>query len=118
MLSNIHGIWGLISGLLIGAGVFGHALRLVILEPTWGGRHNVAAFAIVLYSVSGILTLFRNKLGLYIAIIGPLGGITAVTALGKHIDLFQFVLGIPQFMAIFLSIWLLILLRKENETKV
>lgn len=107
-------IWGLTAGLLLGAGVGGHALRLVVLGTDFsnmsniGSRHYVAGFAILLYLIAGLLTLFKSKIGLWIAILGPLGGITAVTlSPNAHIDLFQVVLGIPQFLAIGFSIYLL-----------
>lgn len=114
MKKNYDLIWGLITGLLIGAGVFGHALRLQVLgfDAAWTGRHTVATSAVILYLVSGILTYFKKPLGLWIAIIGPLMGITAVTiSPNASIDGFQLVLGIPQFLAIFLSIYLLIKIR-------
>lgn len=103
-------IWGLIAGLLIGAGVFGHALRLQTLGfEEWTGRHTVAGAAIVMYLISAILVYFKKRLGLWIAIIGPLMGITAVTVSpNASIDGFQLVLGLPQFLAIFLSIYLLL----------
>lgn len=114
---NKDKIWGIITGLLLGAGVFGHALRIVILDnSTFTDRHSVALAAIGIYLAATIFSFFKNKIGLYIAIIGPLIGITAVTFSPKaQIDLFQMVLGIPQFLAIFLSIYLLI---KSKERRV
>ena len=107
--NQLERLWGLTVGLLIGAGVFGHALRLVILEGDWAARHNVAGFAVLLYGVAALFTYLRHKLGLYITILGPLGGMTAVTlAPNASIDTFQFVLGIPQFMAIFLAAYILL----------
>lgn len=107
-------IWGLVAGLLLGAGVGGHTLRLVVLGIDFNNmssitsRHYVAGFAILLYLIAGILTFLKNKIGLWIAILGPLGGITAVTlSPNAHIDLFQVILGIPQFLAIGLSMYLL-----------
>lgn len=102
-------LWGFVAGLLLGAGVCGHALRLVVLEfNTIGPRHYVAGFAILLYLVAGILVLYKQKTGLWITILGPIGGITAVSlSPNAHIDLFQIVLGIPQFLAIGIAIYLL-----------
>lgn len=107
---NTEKIWGIVTGLLLGAGAFGHALRIVVLDNSaYSDRHTVAIAAVVIYLTASILTFFKNKIGLYIAIIGPLMGITAVTLSPKaQIDLFQMVLGIPQFLAIFLSIVLLV----------
>ena len=107
--------WGIIAGLLIGAGVFGHALRLEVLGfEAWTGRHTVASAGVALYLVAGILVYFKKKLGLWIAIVGPLIGITAVTiSPNASIDTFQLVLGIPQFLAIFLSIYLLLQLKQK-----
>jgi hypothetical protein len=109
MKDSLDKIWGFVAGLLIGAGVFGHALRLVILESNEiTPRHYVAGFAVLLYSVSGLLTYFRKKSGLYIAILGPVGGITAVSlAPNAQIDTFQIVLGIPQMLAVVMAIYIL-----------
>jgi hypothetical protein len=61
-------IWGFVAGLLIGAGVFGHALRLVILESNEiTPRHYVAGFAVLLYTVSGLLTYISEKKADYIS---------------------------------------------------
>ena len=56
MNKNYTIIWGLIAGLLIGAGVFGHALRLQVLGfgDGWSGRHTVAGAAVIMYLVSGL----------------------------------------------------------------
>ena len=103
-------IWGFTAGLLLAAGVFGHALRLVILGmDNIGPRHYVAGFAVLLYLVTAILVFAKNKIGLWITILGPLGGITAVSlSPNAQIDLFQIVLGIPQFLAIGCAFYLLV----------
>lgn len=102
--------WGLVAGLLLGAGVFGHALRWVVLGfAQVGSRHYVAGAAICLYLVAAILVFLKNKIGLFLATIGPLMGVTAVAlAPNAQIDTFQLVLGIPQFLAIALSVYLYI----------
>jgi hypothetical protein len=104
----IERLWGFVAGLLIGAGVGGHALRLVTLGlGEIGPRHAVAGFAILLYGIAGTLVYLRRPAGLWIAILGPVGGITAVTlSPNANIDLFQVVLGIPQMIALALSIYL------------
>lgn len=110
MKNNFNKIWGFVAGLLIGAGLFGHALRLVILgTEIITPRHYVAGFAVLLYLIAGLLVYFRKKSGLYIAILGPVGGITAVSlSPNAHIDTFQVVLGIPQMLAAVLSVYILI----------
>ena len=102
-------MWGFVAGLLLGAGVAGHALRLVVLGPEGApARLAVAALGVILYAVATALVWQRNKLGLWIAVLGPLGGITAVTlSPSAQIDLFQVTLGIPQMVALVCSAWLL-----------
>jgi len=109
MKNDMNRLWGFIAGILIGAGVGGHALRLQILGfETWTGRHTVAAAAVFLYLVAGILVYLKKPLGLWITILGPLIGITAVTlSPNAQIDGFQMVLGVPQFLALGLSVYLL-----------
>ena len=85
-------------------------MRLVTLADTEiGSRHYVAGFAVLLYLATAILVFAKNKIGLWITILGPLGGITAVSlSPNAQIDLFQIVLGIPQFLAIGCAIYLLV----------
>jgi len=103
-------LWGFVAGLLAGAGVGGHALRLVILS--WdeiGARHAVAGFAVLLYGVAATLTFMRKRAGLWIAVLGPAGGVTAVTLAPRaNIDAFQIVLGVPQVLAVALAVYLLV----------
>jgi len=115
-MKNAAKHWGLTSGLLLGAGVGGHALRLVTLEFTdIGPRHAVAGLACLLYAVAGGLTWAEKKAGLWISILGPLGGVTAVLlAPNSSIDTFQIVLGVPQAVAAALAIYLLWKLRGET----
>jgi hypothetical protein len=105
----VERLWGLVTGLLVGAGVFGHALRLVILgTDEFVGRHAVAGFAVLLYGVASAFAFFRHRAGLWIAVLGPVGGITAVTlSPNAHVDAFQIVLGVPQIMALALALYLL-----------
>jgi hypothetical protein len=91
-----------VSGLLFGAGVGGHVLRLVELSQDPApfhekrGRYFVAISAIVLYSIASILTGLGYSAGLWIAIIGPLVGVSAVLILGGKVDRFQIALGVFQ----------------------
>jgi len=101
-------LWGVTCGLLFGAGVGGHALRLVTLDGDFGPRFLVAGFACLLYAVAGSLAWAEKKSGLWISILGPVGGVTAVLlAPGASIDTFQIVLGVPQAVATVLAIWIL-----------
>lgn len=96
-------------GLLLGAGVGGHALRLVTLEGDIGARHLVAGFACLLYGTAAALTWAEKRSGLWISILGPVGGVTAVLlAPGANIDTFQIVLGVPQALATLLAVWVLL----------
>lgn len=101
--------WGLTAGLLLGAGVGGHALRLATLDwDALGARHAVAGFACLLYAVAGGLSWAQKRTGLWISILGPVGGVTAVLlAPGASIDTFQVVLGVPQAVAAALAVYLL-----------
>jgi hypothetical protein len=104
---DIEYVRGLVVGLLLGAGVAGHVLRLVTLEPLSSGatgRHGVALVAIAIYSVAALLVGCDVSAGYWIAILGPVGGVTAVLATGNTIDRFQVVLGVPQAIAGALSI--------------
>ena len=113
--------YGIIAGLLWGAGVGGHALRLVTLNPeeyvvldghlpytdalkAERARRFIAWSAIVVYGLGGLLCACQSPIGPAIAILFPLVGVTAVLVTGHKIDLFQVVLGIPQVVAALLSI--------------
>ena len=100
-----------VSGLLLGAGVGGHALRLVELSaaPVDGqlGRYFVAISAILLYGTASVLAGLGYHAGLWIAIIGPLIGVSAVLLLGGRVDSFQLALGVFQVIGAVVSAWLL-----------
>lgn len=106
---------GILVGLLVGAGVFGHALRLVTLQgqPDAAGRRGVAVAAIVIYGVASALLLGSDsKAGLWVATVGPLLGLSSVLVLkafgrSSGVDHFQIVLGVPQAVAIALASHLL-----------
>jgi hypothetical protein len=113
-----------VSGLLFGAGVGGHVLRLVELSkkedeeyfPTedrklWRikapedkrGRYFVAISAILLYGLASALAGFGVSAGLWIAIIGPMVGVSAVLILGGKVDRFQIALGVFQVIGAIVS---------------
>jgi len=97
-------LWDLTSGILFGAGVGGHALRLVTIEGDFGVRSLIALAACLLYGVASALTFFRKKLGLWVSVIGPAVGVSAVLLTrDASVDAFQVVLGIFQAVATFLS---------------
>lgn len=91
--------YGVLAGLLTGAGVGGHSLRLVTLEGSANERKWVAWSGIVLYAVASAAALFQHSLGCWISILGPVVGITAVLVTGNKIDRFQIVLGVFQALA-------------------
>lgn len=107
-------VQGFIAGSLLCAGVGGHALRLVTLRgalfaPENRGRVFIAVSAIVIYGLATVLVLLGLTAGYWLALIFPFVGVSAVLLLGKraHIDLFQVVLGVFQFLAAGLSAWML-----------
>lgn len=98
-----------LSGLLFGAGVGGHALRLTLLSEGGfkkedKGRIFVAISAMTIYGIATVLALYQNYGSLIIASVGPLLGVSAVYLFHKEIDRFQLVLGIFQAVAAVLSI--------------
>lgn len=105
-------VQGLIAGLLFGAGVGGHVLRLVTLRgvaSTPMPRVLVAAAGVLLYALAGVLVLVGATSGYVIAAVGPLVGLTAVVLLPKtDVDAFQIALGVFQIVAGALSGWVLI----------
>ena len=103
-----------IFGLLVGAGVCGHALRIVTLredmirDDQQRGRYFVALSAIVFYSVSAVLVGLGWTTGLVLSVVGPFIGITAVLLLKQKVDTFQKVLGVFQLIPVVMSAKLLI----------
>jgi hypothetical protein len=92
-----------IAGLLFGAGVGGHALRLVTLDSLKGPRAFIAWSAMVIYGLGVALCLFEQAAGLYIAIVFPVVGVSAVLLTKNKVDAFQRVLGVFQLVALFAS---------------
>ncbi len=114
-------MYGFIGGLLLGAGVGGHALRLVTLNPeeyvsldgpfgddgrrTERARRFIAWSAIVVYGLGSVLCALHNVGGPIIAIVFPVVGVTAVLTVAKtKLDTFQIVLGVFQSLAAALSV--------------
>lgn len=118
-------ITGLIAGILIGAGVGGHVLRLVVLYDEYQfhadvaaafgmpattsvkGRALVALAAVALYSVAAVLVMLGQDAGLWVALGGPLVGLAAVLALHAQVDSFQRALGVFQAIASVLAAYML-----------
>lgn len=94
--------YGFIGGLLFGAGVGGHALRFTMKPDR--ARAFIAGSAMLIYGIGAALCLFSSPIGLWIAILFPIVGVTAVLVTGHKLDAFQIVLGIFQAVAAVLSI--------------
>lgn len=104
-------MYGEITGLLIGAGVGGHALRVVVLSQDpipnekQKGRYALAICAMVFYSISAFLVHQEYMFGLIMSVIGPFLGLTTVLVFLKDkVDLFQRVLGVFQALPVLLAI--------------
>jgi hypothetical protein len=96
--------YGFIAGLLFGAGVGGHALRLVTLDSMKGPRAFIAWSAMAIYGLGALLCLLEQVVGLYIAIVFPVVGISAVLLTKNKVDAFQLVLGVFQLVALVASV--------------
>ena len=115
-------LWGATAALLFAASV-GHALRLVDLGWTLHGpgrdltgRDYVAIAAIIGYGVVSVPVWLERKIWLWVSIIGPFVGLSAVILIpGATPDLFQVVLGIIQFVGMFMAIWLLWSYRHSSQ---
>jgi hypothetical protein len=107
----VNALYLFVSGILLGAGVGGHALRLVNLyedpKALEKSRVFIAWSAVFIYGLGALLTFFGCPAGLYIAIVFPIVGITAVTITGYKIDTFQIVLGLFQILAAVVSVYIL-----------
>jgi hypothetical protein len=102
---------GTILGLLLGAGVGGHALRIVTLDltdPRSKSRKYIAVGAMVLYAIAAVQVFFHYTSGSFLTIFGPVVGVTAVIGSGTKVDLFQLVLGVFQILAAVAAIALLV----------
>lgn len=119
-----------LSGLLLGAGVGGHVLRLVMLHEeerqideldravgtdteAWArrslhGRMFVAWSAVAVYTMATVLVGLGHPAGLMIAVVGPVVGASTVVALRARIDRFQIALGVFQGLAAALALYRLI----------
>ena len=91
-------LWGFTAGVLFGAGVGGHCLRL--LDTACGSaRQYVAAIAVLVYALATALTACHSSWGLVLAMGGPPVGLTLVLATHNTVDRFQVVLGVFQLAA-------------------
>lgn len=102
----IASTYAFLAGLLLGAGVGGHALRLTE-TPLPAARRDIAVAAVVLYGVAAIGAATQNPAGPLIAVVGPAIGVSAVLLTGYKIDRFQAVLGVFQALAAAIGAWLL-----------
>lgn len=108
--------WGLLAGLMAGV-VQSHAVQPVAALTgalEWQGKTWVSVAGAVLYGVALALLLLRKRAGLWVAVLGPPAGFTAVLlgVLAVHlgwssgpmrVDAFQVVGGVPQLAALWLA---------------
>lgn len=104
---------GILIGILIGAGVFGHVWRMVALKESGAsgdfGRMFVAAAAVFLYTLASLLVFLDSALGYGIAVLGPCAGVTAIFLIpGEKVDALQITLGVPQIMGSAIAFGILI----------
>ncbi len=102
-------LWGVILGLLIGANLGGHVLRLTLLGfSTITQRHYIPLFALVLYGVAAVLVFLKRKAGLWIALLAPLVGLLIISIVPNlHLEPFQVAMGLIEFPAILCAAYLL-----------
>ena len=106
---------GFVAGVLFAGGVGGHFLRLVMIREYPSdddkGRKFVAWSAVALYTCATLLVLLGIwtqttrilQSGYFVAIVGPMIGLSAVVLLRKKVDLFQKMLGLFQIAALVLA---------------
>lgn len=87
------------AGLLVGAGVCGHALRLATLEQGEQDREWIAIAAMFWYGTAAMYCGQENSIGAWMAIVGPALGLTAVLLTRNRVDKFQVTLGVFQLLA-------------------
>lgn len=104
-------IQGALVGMLVGAGVCGHLLRLITTEPPENGkadRHIIALAGVLLYSIAAVLTAAGAHAGPWLAIGGPAVGLGAVLLTRNKVDMFQAVLGLFQVWTAVLAVLVLL----------
>jgi hypothetical protein len=112
MIDIVSEMNGIVVGLLLGAGVCGHLLRLVtlgwphVLVPA--ARFHIAFFAIMIYGIATLLVLQGNVIGHLMTLCFPFVGLTAVMITKQKVDIFQIVLGIFQLLASLISLYFVI----------
>lgn len=92
-------VQGALVGMLVGAGVCGHVLRLATTEPPENGRADrrlIALAGVLLYGVAAVLTAVGAQVGPWLAIVGPAVGLSAVLLTRNEVDTFQIWLGVFQ----------------------
>lgn len=80
-----------IAGILFGAGVCGHALRL--LQGETGTRRFIVITSLFTYTLGTLLCLAGSLVGVWMAIILPLIAVIVITSSTEKPDPFQVVLG-------------------------
>jgi hypothetical protein len=102
-------LWGIVLGLLIGANLGGHILRLTLLgfSPITP-RHYIPIFALGLYFVAAVLVFLKQKAGLWIALLAPLIGLIIISIVPNlHLEPFQVAMGVIEFPAMLCAAYLL-----------
>lgn len=112
--------WARLQGLMLGIAIM-HAVQpiaAVLGDIEWIPKHWVAVAGGIIYTTSFVASMFRQKWGLWINIIGPCVGLTSVLGgfalnqagvldLTIRPDTFQIMGGILQVWALILSVQLL-----------
>lgn len=102
-------LWGIVLGLLIGANLGGHVLRLTLLGfSAITPRHYIPIFALVLYFVAAVLVFLKQKVGLWIALLAPFVGLIIISIVPNlHLEPFQVAMGVIEFPAVLCAAYLL-----------
>jgi len=109
-------LWGIVLGLLIGANLGGHILRLTLLgfSPITP-RHYIPIFALGLYFVAAVLVFLKRKAGLWIALLAPLIGLIIISIVPNlHLEPFQVAMGVIEFPAMLCAATCCFLIPKDK----
>lgn len=84
-----------------------HLLRFFLFDDPMA-RKIIAGTAVVLYGLTAVLLVREKLAGVWIAIIGPLVGVTLVLLTHNHVDAYQIGIGVSQFVGVGYGIRLLV----------
>lgn len=108
MMCDVEFWRGVVFGMLLGAGVTGHVLRVITAEDEQ--RRLIGGAGALLYGLAAVLVACGAIAGYVVAIVGPMVGLTAVLLSKERVDTFQLVLGVAQVVTALISGYLLALL--------